>query len=522
MQEELPEPVAAPVAVFKHLTGPSQGTTTWIGDQQLYVTLRQGRILQVSAQQPKDSDGDLVARLQRSNGSFEIEAVEGRRMWVNGHPTKNRKLKHHDTIEFSDLGPITRVYLYRNGQPGRVSVADIFSDAAAYLRSSRRSLGKRLGKATTQVLRRLMRETTPIFRIGVCIALLALGIIVYQQSRIDLLMHKEIESGAAQLEDFSRRLAQIREEALTPEDLGNLREDLVGRMATATERLSLLERRSTATARVIAASRPSILFLQGTYSFRERSTGRILRHAIGTHQERLALPKGLPLLTFDGDGPMAVRYFNGTGFVLGDVDMIVTSRHIGEPWSVGDHTLPIAGNAIEPVSLQFKAYSPDMPEAIGVSLIATSNVADLAVLRAEKPLPVVGGLRLAERLPEPGEEVILIGYPTGMRSMLAEAGPEFVEELQQQKVTDNWTIAERLAAAKRMVPLASRGIVGRVSRNFIIYDAQTTYGGSGGPVLDINGEVVAVNSAILPEYGGSNLGVPANELRELILKVQGQ
>jgi S1-C subfamily serine protease len=46
--------------------------------------------------------------------------------------------------------------------------------------------------------------------------------------------------------------------------------------------------------------------------------------------------------------------------------------------------------------------------------------------------------------------------------------------------------------------------------------AETTSGGSGGPVLDTQGHVVAVNVAILPEFGGSNLGVPAVHGRVLI------
>ena len=64
--------------------------------------------------------------------------------------------------------------------------------------------------------------------------------------------------------------------------------------------------------------------------------------------------------------------------------------------------------------------------------------------------------------------------------------------------------------------MASRGIVGQRSPETVVYDAETTYGGSGGPVLDVEGRVIAINSAIIPEYGGSNFGVPAAFARRLL------
>ena len=109
-----------------------------------------------------------------------------------------------------------------------------------------------------------------------------------------------------------------------------------------------------------------------------------------------------------------------------------------------------------------------------------------------------------------------MGYPTGLRSMLAKSGKSFVEELQKTKDTVFWSVAARLAKQGYIAPLASRGIVGQSTVAIIVYDAETTQGGSGGPVFDTNGLVVAVNTAVLPEYGGSNFGVPATKVRELL------
>ena len=83
---------------------------------------------------------------------------------------------------------------------------------------------------------------------------------------------------------------------------------------------------------------------------------------------------------------------------------------------------------------------------------------------------------------------------------------------------DVWAVASRLSEVGYITPLATRGIVGQVTPARVVYDAETTSGGSGGPVLGLNGEVHAVNVAIVPEFGGSNLGVPAQEARRLLEK----
>ena len=100
--------------------------------------------------------------------------------------------------------------------------------------------------------------------------------------------------------------------------------------------------------------------------------------------------------------------------------------------------------------------------------------------------------------------------------MLAQTGDDFLAELQQDENLDFWGVAERLSAAGFIQPLASRGIVGQRSESAVVYDADTTHGGSGGPVLDIDGNTIAINTAIIPEYGGSNFGIPVEYARQLL------
>ncbi len=97
-----------------------------------------------------------------------------------------------------------------------------------------------------------------------------------------------------------------------------------------------------------------------------------------------------------------------------------------------------------------------------------------------------------------------------------QSGEDFITELQETDDTGFFSVAARLAARGYIAPLASRGIVGQATLATIVYDAETTHGGSGGPVLGVDGKVVAVNAAILPEFGGSNFGVPVERVKELL------
>jgi S1-C subfamily serine protease len=151
-----------------------------------------------------------------------------------------------------------------------------------------------------------------------------------------------------------------------------------------------------------------------------------------------------------------------------------------------------------------------------VELVRASELADVALLSCGAPTEVIHPLALADTPPVAGDEVIVLGYPTGMQALIVRAEAAFVEQLLAEGIQDFWELGRRLAAGGHIEPLATVGVVGQVTTSSIVYDAETTHGGSGGPVLGLDGEVVAVNVAIVPEFAGSNLGVPAAAARRLL------
>ncbi|MEM8687032.1 MAG: serine protease, partial [Pseudomonadota bacterium] len=386
------------------------------------------------------------------------------------------------------------------------------------LRVSRKPLPMRLLRAGGQILWRLARETTGLFRLSVVIAFAVLAALVYKQYEVNQLLQRELEKGASQLDAFAKSLAQTQETALTPSDLEALRLELNPSVEAHEKRLAELERRWAAGRRAIAQSSSSVIFLQGSYGFKEEASGRMLRHVVTSDGRPVLTRFGTPRLSLDGTGPVAARQLTGTGFVVKGTGVMVTNRHVALPWEKASDTKSLESAGLMPVMIRFEGFFPGTPDPLGVSLVGASETADLALIKStdQGEMPKDLGLPLAAQKPAPGDQVIILGYPTGLRSMLARAGETFVRKLQAAKISGFWDIAAALAREGRIRPLASQGIVGQIAAETIVYDAQTTHGGSGGPVLNAAGEVLAVNSAIVPKFGGSNLGVPVSSVLELL------
>ena len=507
------------IASLEHLTGPARGTASWLSGIAMDISLDNRQMISIaepSSDLPQDT---TIARLHRSDDSYEIEARNDYPLWINGERVAAKHLEQRDLIEFGDSGPLCRYRLYQQGGRIRRSLGDMVSDCIDYTRVSRKSLTARLGCVLRNFFRDFAFETTLFFRLSVIAAIVALFVTVFHQNRADVRLQQQAESSTLQLESFARTLTRTNLEALRLSDLNTLREELKYSLTDAAERLDILEKRSAASTRVIAAATRSIVFLQGSYGFRDKASGRMLRYGVNDEGLPLFSYRGEPLLTLEGDGEVAERQFSGTAFVVNASGALLTNRHVAKPWEDDSSVKTWVEQGMEPVLIKFVGHLPFIEKSFPVRLLKASDESDLAILLCSDVVNNLPHINLSDKLLKPGDEVIVMGYPTGLRAMLAQTGETFLAELQEVEDLDFWDVAERLSKSNFIRPLASRGIVGQLTTATIVYDADTTHGGSGGPVLDMNGDAVAINTAIIPEYGGSNFGVPVAHARRLLAEV---
>lgn len=517
----------AVVAALEHLTGVARGSTTWIVAEQVDILLIDRRRLHVVAIPPGSdraaSDHRAVARVRHVAGDYVLDAAEGASIWINGVLTRHRTLKRADVIEFGDDGPMTKLTLYREGGRAAARVTDLIADVATYLRRSRKPMGLRVTRGISMFVRRLLLETSFLFRGSVLAALIALTYFAYQLEQERARLQTQIVTGEERLDAFSEALKRAREEALGADDLENMQEEMRSGILSANQRLKTLELKSGAGPRIVSASESSVVLIQSGYAFRDKQSGRMLRHFVNKAGDKLFAPNGRPLLSLEADGPVAERQVTGTGFWIEGHDVVATNRHVALPWEQDKTVSAMSVQGLEPVMHKFVAFFPDIEEPLPLTFLRANDAVDLALLSVDGAFePGPGrGLALSAVGATPGSEVFVLGYPTGLRAMLVQSDTEFLETLEEDGSFDFWDVSERLAKSGYIKPLASRGIVGKVTSAAVVYDAETTHGGSGGPVLNADGQVIAVNSAIIPEFGGSNFGVPVSRLTELIEAADG-
>ena len=498
-------------AVIRYISGSRRGRAQ-ILEQKTYFVVRTGRDDINIVAPDSHPEPEVIATLHRHGMTYEVEVKADQEVWVNGEKVPNsRILESGDLLELGHAGPVVRLRLYPQGVTPKKTLAEALADS---IDSAKAEGHTRLGKAGRFVAgftHDLATETTAWFRfwmlVLITLVIASLVALVLQNYRFQ----KQLSSESLRLEGIAELLEKTGEEAMTREDLIRLREEMGTQLTEAVQRVESLEARSDAVGNIISRFTNSIAFIQGQYGFSDPETGNPLRYLI--------TPQGvLFYVAEDGeeDGNIVRINFSGTAFIVSDQGYLITNKHITEPWSMKDQEDAPNIEGMNPEILEFRAFLPGIETAFNTTLIRTDPEVDLAILKIDLDGGVLDSLKFGSTAPSIGEEILVMGYPLGISGMLARAGPDFLKNLDDEKELSAFDVVDRLARHRLIKPLASRGIVSQLSDKFIAYDAETTIGGSGGPVFNLSGEVIAVNTAIMKEFGGSNLGIPAANAESLL------
>ena len=322
----------------------------------------------------------------------------------------------------------------------------------------------------------------------------------------------------AQKEQLVQQREALKQKLSTPDggDVSALRHQL----EETTSRLTKIEGDSLAAEGVIRSYAPSVCLLHVAVAFNEKASGRRLRYGgISADGMPLKDSDGNPVYTTDGRGPEVRADFFGTGFIAGE-GKIITNHHVVQPWWENEELSGAVKQGLEPVIAEMVAYFPGGAAGIPVGISQISQEADLALVHgdlSELHRPI---LRLDARKEAAisGAALISVGYATGLDAILARAGDETVREIVKTSGGEPKLVLAELARRKLIRPLVTQGHVGDVLADKIVYDAQTTSGGSGGPLLNTSGGVIGVTFAIVKGFGGSNFGVPVHFAEPLLKK----
>jgi serine protease Do len=172
-----------------------------------------------------------------------------------------------------------------------------------------------------------------------------------------------------------------------------------------------------------------------------------------------------------GDGGNIRQRSLGSGVIVDSKGYILTNRHVVEK-----------ADRIR-VKLQDEPLSTPGHDA---KVIGTDAETDLAVIKIEADHPLPAAKLGNSDSMEVGDWVLAIGSPFGLQE----------------------TVTAGIVSAK------GRNIVpNRQFQSFIQTDAAINPGNSGGPLVNLNGEVVGINTAILTEtssYAGVGFALPSN------------
>ncbi|MEZ0576120.1 DegQ family serine endoprotease [Halodesulfovibrio aestuarii] len=167
----------------------------------------------------------------------------------------------------------------------------------------------------------------------------------------------------------------------------------------------------------------------------------------------------------------------GSGFIISSDGFIATNNHVVE--------------GADEIKVNILDENGDY-ESYDAKVIGTDKLTDLALLKidAKRELPT---LKLADFSEvEVGQWVLAIGNPFGL----------------------DHTVTSGIVSA------LGRNISNNPYDNFLQTDASINPGNSGGPLLNLKGEVIAINTAIIARGQGIGFAIPSSIVKDIINKLK--
>ena len=277
------------------------------------------------------------------------------------------------------------------------------------------------------------------------------------------------------------------------------------------ERLKRIEKEGSAAQNLIPIDVQSVCLLHVSVAFNQKQSGQRLRYAgLNPQGDPLQDSQGNPILTLEGHGPEVKFDIFGTGFLVAGGGRVLTNRHVAEPWWKNDELNELTSQGFQPQISLIRAYFPGDPRAFHAEIQEISKDTDLATMHVDVQdlKRSVLSVDASKAAATSGEPIVLMGYATGLAAILARTDEETAQQILSHGSGDVAQILDELARRSLIRPLITQGHIGDVLPDKIVFDAQTTSGGSGGPLFNQQGKVIGVTYAVLKGFGGSNFGIP--------------
>ena len=191
-------------------------------------------------------------------------------------------------------------------------------------------------------------------------------------------------------------------------------------------------------------------------------------------------PGGQNPFSGGNEGPIRERSL-GSGVIVDPKGYIVTNRHVVDK--------------ADRIRVRFQDDAPGVQH--DAKVIGTDQETDLAVIKVEADRALPAAKMGNSDGMEVGDWVLAVGSPFGLSE----------------------TVTAGIVSAK------GRDIVpGRQFQTFIQTDAAINPGNSGGPLVNMNGEVIGINTAILSEtnaYAGVGFALPSNTVVQVYNQLTG-